>query len=176
METTKKNPMQQVRVAKVVVNIAVGESGEKLEKAVGVLEEITGQKPCRRKAKKTVRDFGIRKGENIACMVTLRKEKAKTFLQKAFPIIDNKLKKESFDRNANISFGIKEHLYLPGIRYDPNVGILGMDVTIVFNKPGYRVNKRKLRKNKVGKKHQVKIEEVIEYLKNQFGVNVVEES
>lgn len=76
LEDWKKHPMRKPRIAKVTVNIALGQSGERLLRAAKVLEEITGQKPVFRRAKKTIRAFGIRKGENIAVMVTLRKERA----------------------------------------------------------------------------------------------------
>lgn len=166
--------MQRIKIAKVVVNMSIGQ-GEKLEKAVKVLEEITGQKPCKRKAKETIREFGIRRGEYMACMVTLRREKAIEFLRKALIAKGNVVKKSSFDKNGNISFGIREHLDIPGTKYDPNLGVFGMDVTIVFEKPGYRVAKRKRKKSKVGKNQRVKVEEAVEYLKNNFGVEVVEE-
>ncbi len=170
----KSNVMQRIEIAKVVVNMSIGQ-GERLEKAVKVLEEITGQKPCKRKAKETIREFGIRRGEYMACMVTLRGEKAIEFLRKALMAKGNVIKKSSFDKNGNISFGIREHLDIPGTKYDPNLGVFGMDVTIVFEKPGYRVSRRKRKRSKVGRNQRVKIEESIEYLKNNFGVEVVEE-
>ena len=169
------NPMTQVRIAKVVVNMAVGTSGEKLEKAVKVLESLTGQKPSRRKAKRTIREFGIRKGENIACVVTLRKEKAIEFLRRALAAVGNRIKASSFDDHGNVSFGIKEHIDIPGTKYDPNIGIFGMDVCISFEKPGYRVKRRRIKKSKVGKAHKVTKCEAMEYLKREFGVEIVED-
>ncbi|MCR6623525.1 MAG: 50S ribosomal protein L5 [Candidatus Verstraetearchaeota archaeon] len=167
------NPMQRIMIDKVVVNMSVG-PGEKLEKAVKVLEELTGQKPCKRRAKKTIREFGIRRGEEIACITTLRGNRAKEFLQKVLVAKGNTIKKESFDKHGNISFGIKEHLDIPGTKYDPNLGIFGMDVTIVFKKPGYRVAVRRRKRSKVGGAQKVKIDEAIEYLKSNFGVEIVE--
>jgi len=171
----QENPMTQVRIEKVVVNMAVGTSGEKLEKAVKVLESLTGQKPSRRKAKRTIREFGIRKGENIACVVTLRKEKAIEFLHRALAAVGNRIKASSFDDHGNVSFGIKEHIDIPGTKYDPNIGIFGMDVCISFEKPGYRVKRRRIKKSKVGKAHKVTKYEAMEYLKREFGVEIVEE-
>lgn len=167
--------MQRIKIGKVVVNICTG-PGEKLEKAVKVLEELTGQKPCRRRAKKTIREFGIRRGEDISCMVTLRRERAEEFLQRALAAKGNTIKRSSFDKSGNLSFGIKEHLDMPRTKYDPSIGIFGMDVTVVFEKPGYRVARRRRRRSKVGKEQKVKITEAIEYLKNKFGVKVVEEN
>ena len=87
----EEQPMLKPRIEKVVVNLNLGKSGEPLEKASRVLKELTGQKPVKRQAKKTIRDFGLRKGESIACVVTLRKQVALDFLRKVLPVIENKI-------------------------------------------------------------------------------------
>jgi large subunit ribosomal protein L5 len=99
--------MLKPRIDKVVVNLNVGKSGEPLEKANSVLKEITGQTPKKRKAKKTIRDFGIREGESIAVVVTLRKQKAIDFLKKVLPVVENKVSKRAFDERGNFAFGLK---------------------------------------------------------------------
>jgi len=168
----KEQPMLKPKIDKVVVNISVGKSGEPLEKATKVLKELTGQTPCKRKAKKTIRDFGIRKGEPIACMVTLRKQKATEFLKKVLPVIDNKLPRTCFDRYGNFSFGIKEHIELPGVKYDPEVGIFGMDICVSITRSGYRVRSRRREKAKIGSKHVLKPEEAMLIAKNALGIEV----
>jgi large subunit ribosomal protein L5 len=165
--------MLKPKIAKVVVNISVGKSGEPLEKAAKVLEHLTGQTPCKRKAKKTIRDFGIRKGEPTACIVTLRKQKATEFLKKVLPVIDNKLSKESFDEYGNFSFGIKEHIEIPGVKYDPEVGIFGMDVCVSVSRLGYRVRNRRRRKARIGSKHILTSEEPMMFVKDALGVEIV---
>jgi large subunit ribosomal protein L5 len=165
--------MLKPKIEKVVVNISVGKSGEPLEKAVKVLKEIAGQTPCRRKAKESVRDFNIRKGESIACIVTLRKEKAVDFLNKVLPVIDKKLSGRCFDRQGNFSFGIKEHIELPGVKYDPDVGIFGMDVCVSVTRPGYRVKTRRRRRSKLGTKHVLTPEESMAFAKETLGVEIV---
>jgi len=170
----QRNPMLKPRIEKVVVNISVGKSGEPLEKAAKVLEELTGQKPCKRKARKTIRDFGIRKGEPIACLVTLRKERALEFLKKALEAIDNKLSKSCFDEHGNFTFGIKEHIEIPGMRYDPELGIFGMDVCVSLCRPGQRVRYRRIeRKKKIGKHHRLIPEEAMLFIKELTGVEIV---
>jgi len=166
------NPMLKPRFEKVTVNMAVGKSGEPLEKAVKVLEQLTGQKPCRRKAKKTVRDFGIRRGESIACLVTLRGERAREFLKKAFEAVDNKISWERFDSRGNFSFGIKEHIDIPGTRYVPELGIHGMDVSVTLSRPGQRVKRRHHTKSQVGAKQLLTPEEAIIFVKDEFGVEI----
>ena len=169
----KPNPMTAVRIGKVVVNVSVGKSGEPLEKAMKIVEQLTGHKLCYRKAKKTIRGFGIRKGEPIACLVTLRGSDAVEFLRKAFAAVGNKIPSRSFDPFGNFSFGIKEHIDIPGTRYDPNLGIIGMDVCVSLEKPGYRVMRRRRRRSSVGKAQRVTKEEAIEFVKREFGVEVV---
>lgn len=177
MEETRKkwqsNPMVKPRIEKVTVNMAVGKSGEILEKATRVLKQLTGQQPCKRNAKMTIRDFGIRKGEPIACIVTLRKEKAKEFLKKAFYTVDNKISKEKFDNFGNFSFGIREHIEMPDTKYVPELGIHGMDVCVTLCRPGYRVKNRRRAKSKVGSKHMLAPEETMLFIKDEFGVETV---
>ena len=169
----ESQPMLKPRIEKVVVNISVGKSGEPLEKATKVLKEIAGQTPCKRKAKTSIRDFGIRKGESIACIVTLRKERAIEFLKKALPVVDNKLSSKSFDSQGNFSFGLKEHIELPGVRYDPDVGIFGMDICVSVIRPGYRVKRRRKEKAKIGSKHVLTPEESMAFVKGTLGVEIV---
>ena len=169
----EEQPMLKPQIEKVVVNLNVGKSGEPLEKAFKVLEEISGQTPVKKNAKKSIRDWGIRKGEPIACVVTLRRQKAIDFLKKVLPVIDNKILQSSFDRQGNFAFGLKEHIEIPGVRYDPDVGIFGMDICVTLNRPGDRVSDRRKRKAKIGAKHVLTPEEAILFTKQTLGVEVV---
>ncbi|MEM3027652.1 MAG: 50S ribosomal protein L5 [Candidatus Bathyarchaeia archaeon] len=171
---TLSNPMLQPRIEKVVVNISVGASGEPLERAKAILNQLTGAKPYERRAKKTIREFGIRKGEPIACLVTLRRQKALDFLKRAIEAIGNRLPSSSFDYLGNVSFGIKSHLDFPGIRYDPKLGTVGMDVCVSVARPGYRVARRRI-SSRIGKKHRVTKEEAIRFFKETLGVEITEE-
>jgi len=164
--------MLKPRIEKVTVNMSVGKSGEPLEKAAKVLEQLTQQRPCKRKAKKTIRDFGIRKGEPIACLLTLRGEKARDFLKKAFQAIDNKLSRDRFDRYGNFSFGIKEHIEIPGTKYVPELGIHGMDVSVTLGRPGYRVKRRHHATSKIGLSHLLTRDEATLFIKDEFGVEI----
>jgi len=170
-EVEQVNPMKSIRIEKVTVNMSVG-AGERLAKAMTVLNMLTGAKPCPRRAKKTIREFGIKKGENIACVVTLRGRAAIDFLKKAFEVIGYKLPRRVFDKFGNFSFGIKEHIQFPGVKYDPALGIFGMDVCVTLERPGYRVARRRRKRAKVGKSHRVTREEAIEFISKTFGVKV----
>ena len=172
----EEQPMLQPKIDKVTINIGVGEAGERLAKAETVLEKLTEQKPLRVKAKITNPDFGIKRGMPIGCKVTLRKEKALKFLERAFEAIGNKLKRSSFDKPGNLAFGIKEHIDIPKMKYDPSLGIFGMDVCVTFGRAGYRIKERKHERRKLPKKHIIRPEETIAFLRNAFPkLNIVEE-
>jgi large subunit ribosomal protein L5 len=165
--------MLRPRIEKVVVNLSVGKSGEPLENASKVLKEITGQTPLKKKAKKTIRDFGIREGESIAVVVTLRKQKAIDFLKKVLPVVDNKISKSSFDVRGNFAFGLKEHIEIPGVKYDPEIGIFGMDICVSVNRPGQRVKTRRREIKSVGPRHVLTPEESFVFVRQTLGVEIV---
>jgi len=85
--------MRVIEIEKVVINIGVGKSGDPIERAKMALEELTGQKPSVRGAKKSVRDFGIHKGEPIGTMVTLRRDNAIEFIKRIFSSKSNTIKR-----------------------------------------------------------------------------------
>lgn len=169
----RENPMRAPRLEKVIVNMAIGKSGDRLVKATKVLEELTGAKPSQRKAKDTIREFGIREGENISAIVTLRKAPAKEFLQRALEAVGKKLKASSFDDFGNVSFGLKEHIDIPGARYEPELGIFGMDVTAVITRPGYRVARRRRYDSDIPRSHRINGKESTAFLQREFGIQVV---
>ena len=164
--------MKRIEVHKVVINIGVGRSGEPIDKAKNALLELTNQQPAVRGAKKSVRDFGIHKGEPIGVIVTLRHEPAIEFLKRIVAAKNNVLKASSFDNYGNISVGIHEHIDIPGTKYNPEIGIFGMDVNIVLNRPGYRIAKKSRKSAKIGKMHRINREEAIEFFKQKYGVEV----
>ncbi len=172
---SNQNPMRRIEVDKVVINMGVGESGEKLAKAEKLLAEpaIAGQKPIKIAAKRTIQPFGIKRGEAIACKVTLRGARAHDFLTRVFKI-QNKLYMSQFDTSGNFSFGIAEHTDF-GIRYDPNVGIFGMDVSVSLKRPGYRIKERRIQRKKVPARHRITRDECIAFLEKEYGVEVVAE-
>ncbi|RZN65515.1 MAG: 50S ribosomal protein L5 [Candidatus Methanoliparum thermophilum] len=170
---TEENLMRIPRVHKVVVHIGVGESGTKLTNAMKVLEMITGQKPTRTFAKKTRPAFGIKKGEPIGCKVTLRKKRADEFLKNALGLINYTLYEDQFDDTGNFSFGIVEHLGFPNIKYDPAIGIFGMDVIVSIERPGIRVKERRIKQGTIPRSHRVNKDEAINFAKDQLGIKVI---
>jgi large subunit ribosomal protein L5 len=166
------NPMQDLRIEKVIVHMGVGESGEKLSRAEDVLSKITAQKPVKAMAKKTQPAFGTRKGSPIGCKVTLRGDAAESFFETSLGIVERQLGASQFDSQGNFSFGIEEHTDFPGMSYDPSVGIFGMDVNVVLEKRGARISRRKAVQRKLPRKQRVKREEAVRFLQERYRVEV----
>jgi large subunit ribosomal protein L5 len=162
------------RIAKVTVNIGVGESGEKLKKAESVLEGVTKQKPIQTLSKTTNKDWGLRKFMPIGCKVTLRKKAAETFLISALKIRENKISEYSFDNQGNFSFGVPDHTLFEGQKYDPNIGIFGMDICVTVENPGYRIKHRRIDQRKIPQRHQLTKEATMQFITEAFNVEVVE--
>lgn len=167
------NPMRNPSIGKVTVHIGTGESGERLTTAEKLLETIVKQKPVRAIAKKTLPSFSIKKREPIGCKVTLRGKSAQEFLKTALQIIDNKLNASQFDENGNFSFGVEEHTDFPGMKYDPSIGIFGMDINVALKRPGYRIRTRKICKQTIPQNHRLKKEDAISFLKEKYGAEVI---
>ncbi|MBI3841236.1 MAG: 50S ribosomal protein L5, partial [Thaumarchaeota archaeon] len=96
-----ENPMRELKIGKVVLNIGLGKSGEAIERGKRVLEQIAGQKPSQTKAKKAIRDFGIHKGEPIGVMVTVRGNETKALIEKLLAAREKKLQGSCFDARGS---------------------------------------------------------------------------
>jgi large subunit ribosomal protein L5 len=166
------NPLRVVRILKVTLNIATGKSGEPLEKAKKVLTQLTNKTPTTKQAKKAIKDWGVRKGEPIAAVVTLRGNDASEFLKRALDAVSNKVNESSFDDYGNFSFGIKEHIEIPGTRYIPELGIFGATIHVTLGRPGYRIRTRAIRPSKMGRNHYVSHEDAVKFMQNNFGTSV----
>ena len=86
---------------------------------------------------------------------------------------ENRIPISAFDDFGNCSFGIKEHIEIPGVRYNPEIGIFGMNVSAVLERSGYRVARRNRAPGKIGKDHRVSRDEAMSYFKQNFSVEVV---
>jgi large subunit ribosomal protein L5 len=174
MMSETENSMRKIAIDKVVINIGVGAAGERLTKATKVLELLTGHKPVLTSSRKTIRDFNIRKGLNIGAKVTLRKDDAYKFLKEAFYAKDYKIPVYSFDKQGNAYFGITDYTDFKGMKYDPDIGIFGMDIAIVLKRAGgYRLPRRRIRSRSIPKSIGIGKEEAIHFLEENFQAQII---
>ena len=168
------NVMLEPRIDKVVVHVGVGESGQRLVNAESILRDITHHEPVRSIAKKTLPTFAIKKKEPIGTKLTLRGKEAEDFLVTALKAAGNALRKSQFDDQGNFSFGIEEHTDFPGMKYDPDIGIFGMDVSVALRRAGYRIARRRVAKKKLPLKQKLSKDESVEFVVKKFGVEILE--
>lgn len=168
------NSMRQISVEKVTLNIGAGNDQTKLEKGIKLMGDITGYKPVKTFTKKRIQEWGLRPGLPIGCKLTLRKERALDLLKRLLEAKDNVLYVNNVDNEGNISFGINEYINIPGVKYNPDIGIMGLQVCITLKRNGFRIKHRAIKRCVIPKKHRIKKEEAIDFLKNEFNLKISE--
>jgi len=176
VQKTKKalkenNPMKAPKLEKVVLNC--GGIEDKLEKSVKLLGILTGKRIREVVSSKRIPALGVRPGLKTGCMITIRGPEAEVILKRMFGAVNNKIKKKQIVKNG-FSFGIKEYLEIPDMEYQRDIGILGLDVTAVFRRPGKRVALKKIKRGRLPEKQKVTQEEIIDYLQNKLKIEVEE--
>ena len=168
------NTMKEIKIEKLTLNIGAGRDEKVLKKAVKLLKNITGIDPVQTTTKKRLAAWGLRPGLPIGAKITLRGEEIYELASRLLVAKDKKIKKSWFDNHGNVSFGIHEYVDIPGVKYDTEIGILGLQVSLTLSRPGFRVKKRKLNKSAIGKSHLITREEAIDYISGRFEVALEE--
>ena len=169
------NLMRTVRIDKVTLNIGIGEPGPRLEKAMKLLKIITGATPVSIQTMKRIPTWGVRPKLHIATKVTLRGQKAEEILNRLLQACDKKIPLSKFDTFGNFSFGIAEYLDIPGVKYDVDIGIIGLEAAVTLVRAGSRVRLRRIRPVRLPLRHRVHREEAVSFISEKFGVSVVDE-
>ena len=161
------NKLHDIRVAKLCININPGQVGDQVTRASRVIEQLTGQKAQLARSHRTIPKFGIRRNDKIAAYVTVRGQKALDILNQALQVHDYEISARCFSNTGNFGFGIKEHIDL-GLKYDRDIGIHGMDIYVVLERPGTRISRRKHCQSRIGPNQRVTKEQAKEWYVQKF--------
>lgn len=167
--------MRNIRIEKLTLNIGAGKDQNKLEKGIKLLESLTGIKPIKTITHKRIPGWGVRPGLPIGCKLTLRKQQAKEILARLLDAKEFVLKPSQFDENGSIAFGIPEYIDIKGAKYDPEIGIMGLEVCVTLERPGFRIKRRKVQSKKIPEKHKISKQEAIQFMKDEFKVKIGDE-
>lgn len=159
--------MREIKIEKLV--LSVGGTEDKLEKGIKLLELITGAKAAKMKTRKRIPSLNVRPNLNVGAVITLRRN-TEALLKRLLISIENRLRKKQVSENT-FSFGIKEYIEIPGMEYQRDLGILGLDVTVTFTRAGKRIQLRRIGKKSLPKKQRISREEIIKYMEEKFQTN-----
>jgi len=166
------NSMKDIRIEKLTLNIGAGKDQAKLEKAIILLKDITGIDPVKTVTRKRIPSWGLRPGLPIGCKLTLRRAVARELAKRLIEAKDKILADSQFDESGNIAFGIHEYIDIPGTKYNPKIGIMGLQVCITLERPGFRIKRRSLLRAKIKKCHAISKADAIEFMKKEYGITI----
>ncbi|MEK6983436.1 MAG: 50S ribosomal protein L5 [Nanoarchaeota archaeon] len=164
--------MRNIKIEKITLNIGAGKDQAKLEKGLMLLNTIGNATPIKTVTNKRIQEWGLRPGLPIGCKMTLRKERAIKLLPRLLGAVNNQLIEKQFDNNGNIAFGIHEYIEIPGVKYVPEIGIIGFQVCITLERPGYRIKRRRLLPRKIPHKQRISRQEAIDFMTKNFSTKV----
>lgn len=173
--SNKENPMRTIVIDKLTLNIGTGKDQVLLEKAEKLLKALTNVAPVRTITQKRIAAWGLRPGLPIGCRITLRDQSAIDMIPRLLAAKEFKLDLNNFDENGNVSFGIKEYIDIKDSKYDPQIGVIGLQCSITLQRPGFRIKRRKLFKKTIPIKHRIPRVDAITFMKNKFNIKIASE-
>ncbi len=176
MKMEKENPMKKMRIEKLTLNVGAGKDAKVLEKGTMLLKALTGIDPVKTKTMKRLQAWGLRPGLPVGCKITIRdQDHIKELLPRLLDAKDKTLRLKMFDNYGNISFGIPECIDITDYKYDPKIGIMGLQVSLTLARPGYRVMRRRLHRSGIKRDHLISRDEAIDFMKKNYSVTISEE-
>lgn len=165
--------MRSIYLDKVVINIGTGSASEDAaDNARALIKKLTNHDAGYAFSKRRDPELKLRQGQKIGAVATLRKEDAYDLLKRALDANNNQLGENAISRNS-VNFGVKEYIYFAGVKYDPKIGILGMNINAAFARKGKRVETRKRKRSNVSIKHRdISRDEIVGYLEKNFKVTL----
>ena len=159
--------MRTPKITKVV--LSAGDKDKELDKAVQLLKLVSERNPQIVKSgpRRRIPAFGVKPDMPLGTNVTVRGKDAVKLLKKLLGAIDNQLKKKQISENT-FSFGIQEYIEIPGVEYVREIGIKGFNVTVSFERAGFRVARKKIKSGKIGKNQRIPKEEIIKFMEDEF--------
>jgi len=164
------NPMKEIKIEKLTLNIGIGKPGDELERSAALLKRIANQKAVLTKTMKRIPTWSLRPNLPIATKVTLRKKHAEELLKRLLNAVHHRIPESKFDKNGNFSFGIPEYIDIEGVEYDPKIGIIGLEAAVTLERAGFRVKKRRIKRSKIRLSHKITKQEAIAFMKSKFNI------
>ncbi len=158
--------MRKIKLEKITLSCGTGTAPGTVEKAIKLLNLISNKSPIKTFSNKRIPAFNVRPGLAIGCKVTIRGKDARELLIRLLSSIGNKLSQKQFNPGS-FAFGIKEYIEIPGIVYQREIGIIGLDVSVTLARAGFRVNRRR-KKGRVPNRHRITKEETEQFMKDNF--------
>ncbi len=164
--------MQSPKITKVI--LSAGATDKDLDKAAKLLKIITGMKVqiVLTGPKTRIPAFDVKPDMPVGARVTLRGQKALDLLRRLLGAVDNKIKKRQVSQDT-FSFGIKEYIEIPGVEYIREIGIIGFNVSVTFERAGLRVKRKKIKRGRIPSKQRVSKEEIIKYMEEKFKTSFI---
>ena len=131
--------------------------------------------PVVTKTNKRIPGWGLRPGLSIGCKLTLRGKEAEALLERLLHAKDKKLSRKQFDNEGNFAFGIPEYIDIQNIKYNPEIGITGLEVAVTLERPGFRIKRKKIGSSIIPRKHRISREEAAAFIASKFNVKMQED-